>query len=342
MCSRWVGPVGSSIQGMSAAWIVPLLLLQPAAASQGTDVRFSNGAVRLAGTLTLPDKGPTAIPPPAIVLLGGSGPAPRAGQKQYADQLNALGLATLAVDKRGSGESGGDWSTAALDDLVADALAAVRYLQSRDDVDRAHIGVWGVSQAGWVIPALLAHSSDVSFAIVVTGGGSTPKEIELYGYRRALDRAWVTAADHQRAEALLQQYFRWLGTGDGEAALRLAMNGSHDETWFQALGLERVVPSAAMRPKWAWVANYDPVPDIRRIAVPILVVLGGSDPLGPADPAARAWRSALPENETRSQVIVVPGMGHAARTGAIHSGNDPLNPDYIAAVETFVATVLQR
>jgi pimeloyl-ACP methyl ester carboxylesterase len=90
------------------------------------------------------------------------------------------------------------------------------------------------------------------------------------------------------------------------------------------------------------VANYDPVPDIRRIAVPILVVLGESDPLGPADLAAREWRSALPENETRSQVIVVPGMGHAARSGATHSGNDPLNPDYIAAVETFVATVLRR
>ncbi|HEY3886773.1 MAG TPA: prolyl oligopeptidase family serine peptidase [Vicinamibacterales bacterium] len=42
-----------------------------------------------------------------------------------------------------------------------DVLAGGRYLQSRDDVDRSHIGIWGGSYGGYLTALALARNSDV-------------------------------------------------------------------------------------------------------------------------------------------------------------------------------------
>ena len=69
------------------------------------EVSFANGAVRLAGTLTLPDN-PSGCP--AVVLLQGSGPLDRNeevfGFRPFAviaDYLARNGIAVLRYDSRG-------------------------------------------------------------------------------------------------------------------------------------------------------------------------------------------------------------------------------------------------
>ena len=145
------------------------------------------------------------------LLLGGSGPAPREPLMVYARHFASLGLVALAFDKRGSGESQGDWTDASLDDLAGDATAAMAFLAARPEVDPARIGVWGVSQAGWVVPLLAGRAQRPAFSIVVTGGGATPREIEMFGYRSALEAGQVPASDRAKAEALLVKYFSWRG-----------------------------------------------------------------------------------------------------------------------------------
>src|ERR1700676_3789475 len=104
-------------------------------------VTFRNGAVTLAGTLALP-RAPARHA--AVVLIHGSGPQSRWGTNRYvADRFARAGIAALAYDKRGSGDSGGDWRTATYADLARDALAAVALLAARPDIDPARIGVHG-------------------------------------------------------------------------------------------------------------------------------------------------------------------------------------------------------
>ena len=62
------------------------------------------------------------------------------------------GLAVLTYDKRGCGGSGGDWKTVDLDVLAQDALAGVRWLKAQPGVDASRVGVWGISQGGWIGP----------------------------------------------------------------------------------------------------------------------------------------------------------------------------------------------
>lgn len=311
---------------------------RPAGAPSSEDVVFSSGAVQLAGTLTIPDGDGRSDRRPAIVLLGGSGPAPRAGVAAYARQLADLGLVTLAFDKRGSGESTGDWTDASLDDLADDATAAMRFVAARPEVETARVGVWGVSQAGWVVPLLASRSPSPAFSIVVTGGGMRPRDIEMYGYRQALERGSVSAEDRAKAEALLDRYFRWLGTGVGRADLVRAIDEARTQPWFRFVPIDRVLPSDAGRPKWAWVSTFDPADSIARMRTPLLVILGAGDPLGPAGQSAEGWRAAIARGGNKdASVLVFDDMGHAGRQGQGHDASAAISPDYTSAVQQFIA-----
>jgi hypothetical protein len=78
-------------------------------------------------------------------------------------------VAALIYDKRGCGASTGDWTRAGLHDLAEDALACVRSLRGRPDINADQIGVWGLSQGASIIPIAAGRSPDVAFLIAVGG-----------------------------------------------------------------------------------------------------------------------------------------------------------------------------
>src|SRR5262249_57653035 len=101
----------------------------------------------------------------------------------FADVLGGRGGATLIFDKRGTGASTGEvWYRTGdrFDVLVADALSGVRFLLSRPDIAPKKIGLWGLSQGGWLMPLAASRSKDIAFLIVVAAGGVTPAEQEVY------------------------------------------------------------------------------------------------------------------------------------------------------------------
>ena len=110
-------------------------------------VRYGNGDVSIAGSLLLPSSpGPHA----AIVMIHGSGAVTRDALRPFADHFARNGVAVLITDKRGTGLSTGRWARATFDDLAEDALAGVRYLRSRPEIQANAIGVHGMSLgAGW-------------------------------------------------------------------------------------------------------------------------------------------------------------------------------------------------
>ena len=142
------------------------------------DVRFRNGDVTLAGSLTLP---PGRGPFPAIVLLHGSGPVTR--DVVLAEYFATQGIATLAYDKRGTGQSSGtythDVDAQEFERLAGDALAAVAFARRSGDIDPRRVGVWGISQAGW-IASIVARSPDVAFSVLVSGPAVSLGEENYY------------------------------------------------------------------------------------------------------------------------------------------------------------------
>jgi pimeloyl-ACP methyl ester carboxylesterase len=281
------------------------------------DVIFQNGSVELSGTLMLPNGQQKA---PAVVFLHGSGPYQRSGFRPYAEEFAKLGVASLFFDKRGTGSSGGSWTTSSLDDLANDAVAAIEYLKSQEEIDPKRIGFWGISQAGWVAPLATSKSDDVAFMIMNSGGGASPKESEYFSYRKMFNHAGLSEQEKARAFKIVDQYFQYLTTGEGRPQLVTQLNRLESDTSDPLHRLPEVirVPSEENQPNWSWVATYDPASDIKRFNKPILVLFGDEDTEHPVELAAKKWRGGLGNTgNDNATIMIFPGAGHGIRMGEV-------------------------
>ena len=146
------------------------------------EVRFPSSGAMLSGTLTVPAG---VGPHPAVAWVHGSGPTTRA----YLPDLQALllrhGVAVLAYDKRGIGQSGGRYpgespTAATIDVLARDAAAAARFLARQPEIDDERIGLAGHSQAGWIMPLAATREPTVRFMLGFAGPAVTADENDLY------------------------------------------------------------------------------------------------------------------------------------------------------------------
>jgi dienelactone hydrolase len=152
---------------------------QPTFGSSEEEVTFQSGEVILSGTLIKPA---TAESHPAVVIVPSSFPNERGPYRFFATEVFARhGVAALIYDKRGYGQSSGNPETISLYDLAEDALAAVRYLQGRADMDPKRVGMEGDSQAGWVIPIAASRAKDIAFLVLVSASGVSQVQSEVFG-----------------------------------------------------------------------------------------------------------------------------------------------------------------
>jgi pimeloyl-ACP methyl ester carboxylesterase len=145
------------------------------------DVRIPSDGAQLAATLTRP-AGPGRLP--AIAIVHGSGPETRSMLDIWTQLYASLGLAVLAYNKRGVGESTGTFPgdnarPETLELLAGDAAAVVTYLRSRSDIDPARVALYGGSQGGWVVPIADAKVRP-AFSIIASGPPMTTQQQAFY------------------------------------------------------------------------------------------------------------------------------------------------------------------
>ena len=148
------------------------------------EVKFSNGDITFAGTLTLPLKEGKH---PAAILITGSGPQNRDENilgfkifKIIAEHLSANGIAVLRYDDRGVAESTGksvDESTS--EEFAEDVSAAMEFLKRRSDINAEQIGLIGHSEGGIVAPLTASKRTDVAYIVSIAGTGVNGAEIIL-------------------------------------------------------------------------------------------------------------------------------------------------------------------
>ena len=113
---------------------------------------------------------------PGVAVVHGSGRMTRQMARYMVGPMNAMGVAVLVYDKRGVGESTGDYfnvgtanSVEGLGQLADDASRAAKVLASHKGVDPKRVGLFGQSQAGWIIPIAAARDRSISFLVIVSG-----------------------------------------------------------------------------------------------------------------------------------------------------------------------------
>ena len=312
------------------------------------DVRFPSGAaVTLAGTLFIPDDG---LRHPAIVLFHGSGPQSR--MPAMGSWFAKHGVAALTYDKRGVGESTGDFRTVPFMDLSDDGLAGIAFLKRRTDIDPARIGVWGLSQGGWLGPLAASRSTDVKFVIAVSGPLVTPGEQMIFYYANDLRRQGLSDADIAGATALRRSLWRYLTTRKGYDETQAALAQAQGQPWFPMLqrqsdGIFARSPkeilqdeSLSQRHWFRYEMNYDPTVALRKLAVPGLFLYGDKDEITPVPASVDAIRATLTGRaDHRVTVDVFPGADHAMYVEA-PDGSRVLSPAYLDRMANWLGETL--
>lgn len=156
----------------------------------------SNGA-RLRASLYRPEGsiGTTG----AAILVHGSGPTARENMVFYLRSALEMGLAAVAYDKRGIGESEGEYWAFEVDgseeqlQLLADDAGAVHdWLAHQDGIDPNAIGYIGGSQAGWTMPQAAATRPNTAFIII---GAGTPLSAGAEAFHEQQLMAGISVAE---------------------------------------------------------------------------------------------------------------------------------------------------
>jgi hypothetical protein len=302
---------------------------QPVTRSES--ISFSNNNVKLAGTLYLPDgKGPN----PSIVVYhsarGGLRDTPV--YRHLITELPSAGFAVLLFDRRGSGDSTGEFETATFQDLAMDGIRGISYLKKRKDIDQKRIGVWGVSQGGWLGPLAATLSSDVSFVISVSGPGVTPARQMDFSAETALRSAGQPDKiidEALKVRAVVNEYYR--GRLSRENAVNALKRIEH-EPWFSQTFLadSENLTNDPKGSKWYREMDYDPIPTLKKVNVPIVFFFAENDVWVPIAESITQIKNATRMNPN-VRILQIPGTDHLMETGKPDSGG-PTSKQYINAL----------
>lgn len=261
---------------MKKKWGISLLIILLLMGGAGTTILLQNSfnmvqqAVeidspqgKLTGVLTLPQKynGKVGL----VLFIHGDGPIDAThndGYKPLWERLAALGYASLSLDKRGIGGSEGSWLDQSMDDRVEEARQALAWARKQPAINANRIGVWGASQAGWVIPKL-AGKEPLAFSILVSPAIN-----------------WLTQGEYNTRSAMAKEGYSVneieQQVNEDNRIKALLKTGSSYEQYVSVAGQKEAMP----RERWKFVSlNYtsDATKDIANFDSPVLLMLGDHD-----------------------------------------------------------------
>jgi dipeptidyl aminopeptidase/acylaminoacyl peptidase len=206
----------------------------------------------LAGTLTLPKGASAAHPVGAIVTISGTGPQDRdeyLGLKGYrpfrqiADSLAQHGIASLRMDDRGVGKSGGTFKGTTHYEFAEDARAGLAYLRTRPEIDTTRLGLVGHSEGAIDAPIVATKEPSLK-ALVLLAGNARP-------LRGTLQFQLENAIRHDTTHTAAQR----------DSAL--------------AMVSQNIDAITAKDPYMAGMANYNPTATAHQVKTPAILILTG-------------------------------------------------------------------
>jgi uncharacterized protein len=314
------------------------------------EMTFVNGEVWLAATFRRP-KGDG--PFPAVVLVHGSGPGERTQLSLMNSFFAGLGLAVLTYDKRGCGASGGDWKKVDLDVLAQDALAGVRWLRAQPGIDSSRVGLWGISQGGWITPLAGSLDADVSFVMNSSGPATSLRRQDTFNMANTLKYSGFTEEEIglvMKGLNLLYDYGQGKASAEALDAL-MDQARSHPKLKDLAMPPAKDISVEAMYTRQkigdpAWYFHMNPDNDglapYERLRCPVLVTYGRLDYSVPVEESVKLLADlAAKSGQKNLTVKVIPDSGHGY---LLIQEKAPMNPivtmtisrAYFAAIESWL------
>jgi alpha-beta hydrolase superfamily lysophospholipase len=257
-------------------------------------VSFKSLDEQLAGALFLPEGGG---PFPAMIVCHGAGEF----KENYAELCNCLaerGVAALAIDMHGHGDSGGERFNVNMDEWVADVCAALEFLARHPKVRQDSIGAFGLSSGGTAIleAALIEPRLRALVALDATVRNSMPWSYSL------LLKGLILLGKVKKQFTNRDLRLCMLGMLNG---IRMASDPEIEKKL-------RANPKsvAAFRdfplPGAAHSVFVNTLEKVSRIKIPTLVLWGEEDELDPPETARLLYNALM----CKKQLHIIPGNGH--------------------------------
>ncbi len=268
------------------------------------EVSFYNQeqALSLAGMLFTPQGSRQSVngSAPAVIFIHGSAPSNRENRwfLTITQHLLENGVIVFNPDKRGAGNSEGDGQTASFQDLATDTLAAVHYLQGRQDLSISHIGLIGSSQGGHISPMIANQSQDIAFIIDLSGTAVPIREQLLYEENYNL---------------------REMGFLPGLSNLI-----AYPAAWS--------IREVRQKELWSAIGDFDPLPHWQELEIEALVLYGKEDTNIPAIKSEMLLQSLNKPNIT---VKLYEGSGHNLET-PIGQGDNIIRQEALQDMSNFI------
>ncbi|MEU6758505.1 alpha/beta hydrolase [Streptomyces sp. NPDC046685] len=246
-----------------AAGLTGVVLWQNSYAIHEERVTVPAAGHRLPGVLATPvGKGPG--PFPLVVLVHGDGEVDATHEgfyRPYWEAFARAGYASLSLDKPA------DWLGQSMDDRARETVDAIAWAAAtRPEIDAARIGLWGASQAGWVLPKVVARAPAPGVRFVIAVGTAVNWERQGEYHLRAELRA--AGADAERTAAALRTR---------EQTLALLRRGATYEEYRASPGADRELTAE----RWSFISRNhtaDATADLRAMPhVPVLLLSGADD-----------------------------------------------------------------
>lgn len=294
------------------------------------EVMIPAGSVTLAGTLSIP---PGSGPHPAIILLTGSGAQTRDEDvfgfevfKVLADTLTRSGFAVLRCDDRGMGGSTGDYAAATTDDFAADARAQWSFLRNRAEIARERIGLLGHSEGALAAGMACVREPAIAFAVFLAGPAVRGDSIILGQILRMARASGAPDSAVAAAQRMQERVFATVHADTGWENLRgmLVQEMHHSLQGLppaqrtsmgnidSAISARVDVQMTAIRSAWfRRFTSYDPAEHLRKMACPVLALLGSLDVQVPVEQNRPAFERIF-AGRTREDagVVVIEGANH--------------------------------
>lgn len=271
------------------AWIITGLMLASVLfvlkqhsyvmAEQRIEIETAHGT--LTGTLILPEKYSGTVG--LVVFVHGDGPINDTyddGYKPLWEKFASAGYASLSLNKPGIDGSSGNWLEQSMEDRAQETISAINWAKSLPMIDTQSIGLWGASQAGWVIPKIVREVPDIAFSILVSpavnwisqGKYNTRLEMKQQGF----SEYEIQAKEHDNAQVL-----------------QLLNERASYEDYLRIADSEDLIS----RERWTFITkNYqsDATEELSYFNAPVHLVLGGQDINVDIEETERIYREKIP------------------------------------------------
>ncbi len=273
----------------------------------------SKDNINLAGTLSLPNKNGKF---PAVILISGNGEHNRneefGNHKPFLDISNYLtkkGIAVLRYDKRGVGESTGNYNSANSFDFSEDVNAAIDYLLTRKEIQKNNIGLIGHSEGGLIAPIVASNSSYVAFIVSLAGPSITGDKILLSQQKAIASVKGVYEIEINKSQKLNRDAFEIVKRYQDKVILKEEMIeyikeiSLNDSDKPENMTYDEYVDAQVKGILKPWMVNflrYNPENYIKQVNCPVLALNGSKDLQVLAKENLPEWKRILTESGNKN------------------------------------------